>query len=85
MANKDAQVFCVPVDTSYYTDYLEKVEIPMDFATIKSQLETNWYKCLEEFIEDVNLVFKNCFTYNNEENWVHKRGLLMQEEFKRLG
>jgi len=56
----------------------------MDFGTIESNLENNWYKSLEEFIADVKLVFTNCFTFNEEGNWAHKIGLKMQDEFERL-
>jgi len=66
MAKKDAKIFLEPVNTDEYSDYLSVVQHPMDFGTIESNLENNWYKSLEEFIADVKLVFTNCFTFNIE-------------------
>lgn len=36
----------------------------MDMGTIKKRLETNYYYCAEDCIQDFNLMFTNCYTYN---------------------
>jgi hypothetical protein len=50
-------------------DYTDKVKQPMDFGTIMSRLlqGANPYKKPSEVLRDVNLVFHNCFTYNDSE------------------
>lgn len=50
-------------------DYFDKVEQPMDFGTIMDQLQqgATKYKNPSEVLRDVNLVFQNCFTYNDSE------------------
>ena len=54
-------------------DYLDKVSSPMDFGTIMSRLQegekAGWKKChylkTENVLRDVQLVFANCFAYND--------------------
>ena len=50
-------------------DYNDKVTQPMDFGTIMSRMlqGADVYKKPSEVLRDVNLVFQNCFTYNDSE------------------
>ena len=34
--------------------------------TIKKKLDSQQYSCAKEFIDDFNLMFNNCYTYNGE-------------------
>jgi hypothetical protein len=43
MSNKDAELFLKPVSTEEYPEYPEKIDHPMDFGTIKINLDTNVY------------------------------------------
>lgn len=45
-------------------DYYEIIKHPMDMGTIKKRLETNFYKSASKCIDDFNLMFTNCQTYN---------------------
>ena len=49
-------------------DYFDVVKKPMDFGTISEKLKFNEYRELQEFIDDVNLVFYNWKLYNGENN-----------------
>jgi hypothetical protein len=49
-------------------DYFEVITHPMDFSTIKKNLDTEQYHTFTEFIADVNLVFRNARTYNPSGN-----------------
>lgn len=49
----------------------------MDFTTIKEKLSQFKYKNLNEFVEDVQLVFQNCILYNGETN--HPYGTAAQK------
>jgi len=40
----------------------------MDFSLIKDKLKGFRYKGLQEFLDDVLLVFSNCILYNGEQN-----------------
>lgn len=53
--------FLAPVDFAIYTDYNATIRRPMDFGTIKRQLDKHQYISHEEFVADVRLVFTNCF------------------------
>lgn len=47
-------------------DYLEVIDQPMDFTTIKTKLDNEEYSADEEFINDAVQVFINCYTYNKD-------------------
>lgn len=58
--------FHTPVDTVKLglPDYFKFIEYPMDLGTVKKRLEHNYYWCGKECIDDVDLMFKNCYKYN---------------------
>lgn len=66
--HKHAWLFKEPVDPEALgiPDYFKVVKNPMDFSTIKAKLAGNKYLRVEEFLEDLNLTFDNCFLYNGE-------------------
>jgi len=47
-------------------DYFRIIKRPMDLGTIKKKLDTQQYSCAKECIDDFNLMFNNCYTYNGE-------------------
>ena len=47
-------------------DYFKVVKKPMDFSTINEKLKFNEYKTIQEFIDDINLIFTNWKLYNGE-------------------
>lgn len=53
-----------PVDTSFFTDYRDFVECPMDLETIEQKIKNDEYEAPEDFEYDVLLIFKNCEKYN---------------------
>lgn len=54
-----------------YQDYFEVIDTPMDFGTICSNLE-NGVKYLnsKDVYKDVELIWNNCFKYNNKGDYV---------------
>lgn len=38
----------------------------MDLGTMKYKLNSIQYKTAEDFVKDLQLIFTNCFTYNND-------------------
>jgi hypothetical protein len=75
LINLCCDIFHELEDKSYaYLFYkcVEKVvKYPMDLFTIKSKLENNQYTRLEEFKQDIHLIFHNCYTYNDVESEKH--------------
>ncbi|RWR85082.1 transcription factor GTE6 isoform X4 [Cinnamomum micranthum f. kanehirae] len=74
--HKWAWPFMEPVDVEGLGlhDYYEVIDKPMDFGTIKNQMEAkdgSGYKNVREICTDVRLVFKNAMIYNDEKSDVH--------------
>ncbi|XP_047954477.1 transcription factor GTE6-like [Salvia hispanica] len=84
---KLAWPFMHPVDVAglALNDYYKIIDRPMDFSTIKNQMETNdgtGYKHVREICADVRLVFKNAMKYNDEKSEVHKKAVRLLEIFE---
>ena len=56
--------FNTPVDTNVYTAYLDYIETPMDFSTVRRKCEGGAYAGPDEFGADMRLVFGNARSYN---------------------
>lgn len=63
--------FRSPVSIREVPDYYEIIQNPMDFARIKSKLNMGEYRINEELLKDIQLVFRNCDTYNVEGNEIY--------------
>ncbi len=75
--------FMMPVDPVALNipDYLEIIKNPMDLSTIRKKLDSKVYGSMEQFEEDVRLLFSNCYTYNPPESDVHKMGRQLEAIF----
>jgi len=49
-------------------DYYRIIKHPMDMGTIKKKLDSQQYICAKDCIDDFNLMFNNCYTYNQEKD-----------------
>ncbi|XP_078081199.1 tyrosine-protein kinase BAZ1B isoform X1 [Mustelus asterias] len=58
--------FREPVTTDEAEDYFEKITKSMDLQTMQSKCLCSTYKTVEEFLEDIKLVFNNAELYNQE-------------------
>lgn len=70
--NPKSQLFSEAVDAEALKipDYHTIVKNPMDFGTIKLKLKEHRYTKIEDFIDDMELVFYNCKLYNGVESEV---------------
>ncbi|KAB1219647.1 Transcription factor GTE1 [Morella rubra] len=87
MQHKWAWPFMEPVDVEGLKlhDYYEVIDKPMDFGTIKNQMEAKdgtGYKNVREICADVRLVFKNAMKYNDERSDVHVMAKTLLEKFE---
>ncbi|KAK4756081.1 hypothetical protein SAY87_009838 [Trapa incisa] len=85
--HKWAWPFMQPVDVKGLglDDYYEVIDKPMDFSTIKNQMEARdgtGYKNVWEIYADVRLVFKNAMKYNAEKSDVHVMAKTLLEKFE---
>ena len=65
---KGAFWFYEPVDPVKFgiMDYFDIITNPMDLGTVKRKLNYNGYESAQEFVNDMRLVWRNCFRYNGE-------------------
>ena len=58
--------FLEPVDyvALNILDYPKIITNPMDLGTVKKNLHSYVYPTFKEFLDDINLIWKNCRTYN---------------------
>ncbi|XP_057455578.1 transcription factor GTE4-like isoform X2 [Lotus japonicus] len=84
MKHKHGWVFNSPVDAEALGlhDYFTIITHPMDLGTVKSRLNSNWYKSPKEFAEDVRLTFHNAMTYNPKGQDVHVMAEQLSELFE---
>lgn len=68
----------VALDCPTYFDYVKN---PMDLSTIQNKLQNNQYNALEEFHDDVKLVFHNCYIFNPEGSPVNVMGHKLEAVF----
>ncbi|XP_075477131.1 transcription factor GTE6-like isoform X1 [Primulina tabacum] len=85
--HKWAWPFMQPVDVEGLglDDYYQIIDRPMDFSTIKNQMEAKdgtGYKHIREICSDVRLVFKNAMKYNDEKSDVHVMAKVLLEKFE---
>ena len=81
----DAIHFLDPVDwkgLGLY-DYPSIVKRPMDLSTVKKNLSKNKYKTLDTFLNDIDLIWKNCKTYNQIESPIYEQADIMEKVFKK--
>ena len=46
------------------TDYPLIVKTPMDLGTVETKLNSNKIRTVEQFLENIQLIWDNCKTYN---------------------
>lgn len=53
-------IFMHPVDVRLFPDYLDVIKRPMDFSTLRKNLDKGVYSSLSQFFSEANLMFENC-------------------------
>ena len=84
----DAQAldFLTPVDYVGLgiLDYPTIITNPMDLGTVKKNLENGDYKLFQDFMNDINLIWKNCRTYNQPGSEIVKMANHCDKKIKQL-
>ncbi|GMF33264.1 unnamed protein product [Phytophthora lilii] len=87
-AKEIAAPFNQPVDAELYPDYYSSGDItePMDLGTIAEKIEDEDYENddVESFVDDVQLVWKNCYTYNSLKAEISNLAQKLSVIFERL-
>lgn len=78
--------FHQPVDpvALHCFDYRDIVKRPMDLGTIKNKLSHSQYEHPKGFLEDMQLVFNNCYNYNGKESEIGRIAINIENEYNRL-
>ena len=64
-------------------DYPSIITNPMDLGTVFKKLQSNKYKCVEQCLEDIQLIWDNCKTYNAYGSWIWKLSDKLEKNFKK--
>lgn len=77
------QYFTHPVDPVALNipTYFQIIKKPMDLGTVRQKLDGGMYEKAKDFEEDVRLIFKNCFKFNPEGDYVYSRGQELEKLF----
>lgn len=86
MKHKRAIAFLDPVDPIQFNipDYFDIVKSPMDLGTVERKLAADEYPTVEAFKADVQLVFNNCYLYNNAGDPVTQDAKKLEEHYIKL-
>lgn len=74
-----AAPFLNPVSASLVPDYYDVIKSPTDLSTITLNLSKGVYVSPENLIEDLNMLFQNCFQYNPTGSPVSNEGKKLYE------
>ncbi|KAL3664993.1 hypothetical protein V7S43_010168 [Phytophthora oleae] len=87
-AKEIASPFNQPVDAELYPDYYSSGDItePMDLGTITEKIEDEDYENddVDSFVDDVQLVWRNCYTYNSLKAEISNLAQKLSVIFERL-
>ncbi|KAF7727505.1 hypothetical protein EC973_007483 [Apophysomyces ossiformis] len=81
MESPHAFEFLRPVDPikQGIPHYRNIIRHPMDLGTIKSKLRANRYVNPQQFDSDVRLMFRNCYTFNPPNFYIHNEAKKLEE------
>jgi hypothetical protein len=87
MKEADPQsLFLNPVTDAIAPGYSKKISKPMSIVTMERKVQNDEYASVNEWKQDVELMFKNCVDYNRGANGVwfrgeaHRQGKVFREE-----
>lgn len=66
------------------TDYPAVIKHPMDLSTVLRKLKEERYQRLEEVLDDLQMIWDNCKTYNPNNSWIHSIAEKLERSFKKM-
>ncbi|XP_064158821.1 bromodomain and WD repeat-containing protein 3 isoform X1 [Anguilla rostrata] len=80
---EDSEPFRQPVDPNHYPDYLNIIDTPMDFETVRKALEQDQYDNPSEMCKDARLIFVNAKAYTpNKRSKIYSMTLRLSALFE---
>ncbi|PRP86615.1 hypothetical protein PROFUN_05094 [Planoprotostelium fungivorum] len=83
MESEHAWPFLEPIEYDRYglNDYAEIVKRPMDFTTLKRNLDQSLYSDSKEFLEALNLIWRNTYVYHKKGSSVYEHARELEKDF----
>lgn len=66
-----------------YPDYYQLIVQPIALSHLRKRANSNYYKTVQQYRSDWNLMFNNARTYNQEGSWVYVDANEMEKVFDR--
>jgi hypothetical protein len=84
--SNDSFDFREPVDWKGMglTDYLTIIKHPMDLTTVLKKFKEDRYTRVEDALDDLQLIWDNCKTYNPDNSWIHSVSEKLERSFKKM-
>lgn len=81
-----ARYFAQPVDPKIdgVADYFDKIKKPMDLGTVLQNLHDNKYLSVDQWKNDMNLIWKNAMTYNGPGYPLYIIAQDLQDTFRKM-
>ena len=84
VSQKDTQkIFAYPVTEDIAPGYFNVVKHPIDLSVIRAKIHDDEYQTLQQFRDDMRLMFTNCLTYNPKTTFVYQQGEMLFQFFRR--
>uniref|UniRef100_A0A5S6R244 Bromodomain adjacent to zinc finger domain protein 1A n=1 Tax=Trichuris muris TaxID=70415 RepID=A0A5S6R244_TRIMR len=77
----DSWPFKTPVSKKIAPDYYKVIRSPMDLSTVLKKFEAGQYDCFGDLSSDIELIFNNCYLYNESSAEVYGCGERLQHFF----
>ena len=77
-------IFREPVNPELYPDYYEQIKNPMHLRRISDYISSTGYKSLQEFDQDMQLLFSNCYLYNKVGTFGYVAGIEFQTYYNKI-
>jgi hypothetical protein len=82
--SEHSMIFREPVSRQLYPDYFKIISNPMDLQTVKTNLDNRKYSSLQQFHDDISLIFSNCFTFNKKGTFGYAAGTELKNHYQRV-
>ena len=85
MKHRDGWPFDRPITKTDAPDYHKVISKPMDLGTVRSGIVNMKYTCNQEVLEDIRMVFNNCWAYNRNDAEEYACGVRLEKYFLKEG
>ena len=79
-----SMIFREPVNQELYPDYYEQIKNPIHLRRISEYIANPGYKNMEEFNQDMQVLFANCYLYNKKGTYGYVVGHEFQSFYNKI-